>query len=135
MMKKWLIIILFFVGFGILSYKWFFNQPCNPPQKPNNVPISAVWKGGCDGGSWIEFVSIKENIVRFRIYRDWNGDLLLDADFEYKNCGSFRLTSSNWVKCVGDYINGNIGIHINCEDNNKCYLEPKYPLHYQEKVE
>ncbi len=94
-----------------MLFKIFVNigVGCDPPQKPNKVPNSAVWKGGCDGGNWIELVSVEKEKIRFRIYRDWNGKLILDADFEYKGCTEFRLTKSNWIKCIAGFINGNIG--------------------------
>lgn len=127
-------IILLLTGtyFGV---KWFFSQPCQPPDKPSQVPAEAVWLGGCDGGSWMELVSIEKDQARFRVYRDWNGDLILDADFEYKDCNEFRLTESNWSKCIGDFINGNIGVYVDCNENIKCRLEPIYPAHYEEPIE
>lgn len=132
-MKKWLIIILALIVFGMLFSKWFFNQPCEPPKKPNGVPVSAVWKGGCDGGNWIELVSIKNDTLRFKIYRDWNGDLLLDADFQYVNCNSFRLTKSNWVEHIA-YFGEALEIY---EKSNagKCRLTPITPVYYEEKLE
>ncbi len=78
---------------GFIFYKWFFNQPCAPPEKPETVPISAVWKGDCDGGVWIDLVGIKERQYRFRIYQDWNGELLMDSDFAMDN--SEMVSSSN----------------------------------------
>ena len=132
-MKKWLIIILALIVFGILFSKWFFNQHCEPPKKPNGVPVSAVWKGGCDGGNWIELVSIKNDTLRFKIYRDWNGDLLLDADFEYVNCNSFRLTASNWVEHIA-YFGEALEIYEKL-NVGKCRLTPITPVYYQEKLE
>lgn len=48
-MKKWLAITLILIVFGVLFFKWVFNQPCEPPEKPNIVPEQAIWSGGCDG--------------------------------------------------------------------------------------
>jgi hypothetical protein len=134
-MKKWILIILaVIVLLGVLFFKYVsFDAPCLPPEKPTNVPASAVWKGGCDGGSWIELVSIKEDKIRFRIYRDWNGKLILDADFENGDCDSFRLTETNWTEYAGDFINGNIGIHISSNAGVKCRLVPVYPAYMEEK--
>lgn len=136
-MKKVLIIITIVIAVLVVLFIKLvsFNAPCPPTDKPQNVPSSAVWKGGCDGGNWIELVSVKENIVRFRIYRDWNGKLILDADFKYQECSNFRLNENNWENCAGDFINGNIGIHVNCHDNIKCRLEPIYPAYYEEPLE
>ena len=76
-------LLYFFAGIiiaiicAILFFNWKFKQSCEEWKKPVNVPISAVWKGGCDGGNWVELVDIKTDTIRFRIYRDWNGDLIL----------------------------------------------------------
>jgi hypothetical protein len=134
-MKKviWIIVaILVLLILCKVFINWLSTAPCPPPEKPDNVPSSAVWKGGCDGGNWIELVSLKEDVVRFRIYRDWNGKLMLDADFNYQECSNFRLNENNWENCAGDFINGNIGIHVNCHSNIKCRLEPIYPAYYEE---
>ena len=138
MKKKVLIVlgvlsVLFIVLF--LFGKSLFYRPCPTPEKPKNVPKEAVWKGDCDGGSWVELVSINENKVRFKIYRDWNGELVLDADFESKDCTNYRITKNNWIECSGDFINGDIGIHVDCDSNLKCRLEPIYPAYYEEKLE
>ncbi len=70
-------------------------------------------------------------ILRFRIYRDWNGDLLLDADFQYVNCNSFRLTKSNWFEHIAFFEEA---LEI-CEKSNagKCHLIP-ITVYYKEKL-
>jgi hypothetical protein len=133
-MKKWILIFIVLVC-GLIFWKWFFNQPCTPPDKPKNVPDKAIWKGGCDGGNWVELISIDKQKIRFKIYRDWNGELILDADFVYVECDTFHLTKTNWIKCGGDFINGSIGIKTNCFNNINCRLEPIYPAYFEEKIE
>lgn len=130
-MKKKLLI----VGIGVVSIvvfvllKYIFsNQPCLPPEKPSSVPNAAVWKGGCDGGNWIELVSINRDRVRFKIYRDWNGDLILDADFEYKGCDSFILTESNWVTHIA-YFGNALEIYETSHPGNRCRLVPIHPAY------
>jgi hypothetical protein len=130
-MKKWIIVLVVSIILGYIFVNWFFNQPCKPPEKPKNIPSVAIWKGGCDGGNWIELVSTEKDKARFKIYRDWNGELLLDADFKYQECYNINLTKVNWVDCVGDFINGIIG--IKCDDKAECRLEPNYPVYYEEK--
>jgi hypothetical protein len=118
---------------GIFFYfDWAFNQPCPEPVKPANVPLSAVWIGGCDGGNWIELVSIKDNKIRFKIYRDWNGDLILDSDFKYDGCANFRLTESSWAKYIAYYENF---IHLyDSSAGLNCRLMPVYPAYFKEKI-
>lgn len=133
-MKKWIYIILAVV---VVSAVLYFsvsintNTGCPPPEKPNNVPKSAVWAGGCDGGNWIELVSIEKEKIRFRIYRDWNGDLILDADFEYKDCNEFRLSESNWSEYVS-YFGNAIELMDKEGINARCRLEPIYPAYEEE---
>lgn len=119
---------------GILFYKWFFNQPCTEPEKPNNVPHSAVWKGDCDGGNWIELVSIEKEKIRFRVYRDWNGDLILDADFKYQSCDDFRLDKSNWDKHIAYFENYNFTLYEN-DKPKECRLEVIYPVYSEDKLD
>lgn len=128
-MKKGILIFLLVVVFGFLFWKWFFNQPCLPPDRPDALPKEAVWKGGCDGGNWIEFVSIEKEKIRFRIYRDWNGELILDADFNYIDCNTTKLTETNWSEQIAYFDEA---LKLN---NGKCRLEPIYPAHQDENQE
>jgi hypothetical protein len=74
------------------------------PKRPESVPKEAIWKGSCDGGYWIELVSInKNNKYRFRIYQDWDGELLMDADFKFEKEKKINLTFANWRSLVCCY--------------------------------
>ena len=53
--------VIFLVVGVIMTLDWLMGLPCPPPPKPQDVPISAVYIGGCDGGDWIELVSIKSD--------------------------------------------------------------------------
>jgi hypothetical protein len=128
------VIILLIIG--ILFYKWFVNQPCAEWEKPNNVPLSAVWIGGCDGGNGIELVSMKNDTCRFRIYRDWSGDLILDADFVYENCNNSQPTKTNWREYIAYFDGDALGIHSKFQsDSSYCQLVPVFPAYYEEKIE
>jgi hypothetical protein len=118
---------------GILFYKYFFNQPCVGWEKPDNVPLSAIWIGGCDGGHWIELVSMQNDTCRFRIYRDWNGDLELDADFIYENC-NVQLTKANWNEYITHFDGTKIYTKIQ-SNSSYCRLVPVFPAYYGEKIE
>lgn len=116
-----IIILLVFLGL-----KWFANssnQPCPEPDKPEVVPSSAVWKGGCDGGTWIELVSIENDSYRFKVYRDYDGALLLDANFQPKGCEQLIISKSNWSSEIEHFINESIVL------NSKCRLIPIYPAY------
>lgn len=131
-MKKGILMLILLAICGIIFWKWFSNQPCLPPDRPT-LPKEAVWKGGCDGGNWIELVLIEKEKVRFRIYRDWNGELILDADFKYKDCGIFKLTNINWTEHIA-YFDETLVIYES-SDLGKCHLEPIYPAYQDEKLE
>jgi hypothetical protein len=125
------IVVLMIIG-AIVFLKLLFKLPCGEPEKPSCVPISAVWKGACDGGAWIEFVSVKKDTIRFRIYRDWNGDLMMDADFTYKDCGNLRLTKDNWNEYVTFFDGHTLNIYKKSDDSY-CQLNLIYPLFYEEE--
>ena len=113
-----IIVIGFAVKFMLAEY------PCAPPEKPAVVPPAAVWKGGCDGGSWIEMVSLGADGIKLRTYRDWDGKLFFESEFIYEDCGRFRLTEDSWAQCIGDLVNGVIDIENRCSEAVGCRLEP-----------
>ncbi len=126
-MKKVAIIIL--LALVVVVGLWYFLKlgsqwPCDPPEKPKSVPQEAVWKGGCDGGNWIELVDTRNSKYRFRIYRDWDGTLELDADFKPVSCENPKLTISNWEQSITGYLNEK----INLKDTS-CYLQITYPAY------
>lgn len=55
----------------------------NSPKKLANIPESAIWSGGVDEGFWFELVELYQDHkkVRIRIYNDYDGNMVLDADF------------------------------------------------------
>lgn len=116
------------IGVGIFL---FYPRPCEPPSKPPLVPRNAVWKGGCDGGNWIELASWSIDTVRLRIYRDWNGELILDADFVYVDCRKTPLTRLEWQECTGDFLNGVININKSCTGDVQCHLKPLEPVYFE----
>jgi len=128
-MKKWIIIVLALALVFFLFYVWFFNQPCDPPQKPDVVPKAAIWSGGCDGGNWIELVEVKEEKYRFRIYRDWDGELQMDADFKFKKGTDYNLTYSNWTEvvcCYSSSLDSLMTLSVVSDDEKE-----KDRIHYQ----
>ena len=116
----------------MLSFTWLFKRPCVDSGKSGNIPSSAIWKGGCDGGVWMELVDIKADTIRFRIYQDWNGELLLDANFVSENCTDLLLTSTNWSEYI-DYFDGTKIYSKVQVGNGYCRLVPVFPTYYEEK--
>ena len=127
------VIITVIVGI-ILFVVWLFNRPCGEWEKPASVPVSAVWKGSCDGGSWVELVDIKADTVRFRIYYDWSGDLELDADFVFEKCNDLQLTKANWNEYI-TFFDGTAIYTTILSDSRYCRLVPIFPAYYGNKIE
>lgn len=120
------------IAIGFVLILWLFKNSCEPWERPKQVPLSAIWKGGCDGGNWIELVDIRTDTIRLRIYRDWNGELILDADFVSENCDDLQLTKTNWNKNI-DFFDG---IAIYCKNDvggGYCKFNPILPAYYEEE--
>ncbi len=107
---------------------------CPPPRKPSRIPEGAVWKGDCNGGNWVELVAIRDKRMRFRIYEARRGKLLLDADFEHRDCHGWRLTESNWAEHV---VSFGYALELTHEPDaapgSRCRLEPVYPAYQPTK--
>jgi hypothetical protein len=123
-MKRKILILIIGVTTVMIFWKWFFNQPCLPPARPKEISKNAVWKGDCDGGYWLEFVSSDKEKVRFRVYSDWNGELIVDDYFKYESCGIFKLLHDDWEKYVAYYDESDesIQLHKGMEREKNCSL-------------
>jgi hypothetical protein len=75
-------------------------------------------------------VGAKGEKVRFRIYEERKGALLLDADFERMGCHDFHLTEANWANHVA-YFSSALAIYdtLSAEYGPRCRLEPVYPAY------
>ena len=73
------------------------------PEYPENVPKSAIWHGGIDGGYFYELVDIKDDIYRIRVYNDYTGKAIIDSDFKLE---SIKITKDNWCNMSPYYYGG-----------------------------
>lgn len=102
--------------------------PCPAPEKPRQLPAGVIWRGGCDGGDWIELVSRDSMSYRFRIYEGYTGGLMLDADFmpDGDSTCSFADTA-----IPGDithfYMHPEQGGQLYF--SSRCFLQARYPDH------
>lgn len=86
-MRRILIIaFLIMVLIGVLiTFIWYVVRVPNKdePEKLNNISKNAVWKGSSEEGFWFELIKIDSvnKVWRFRIYNDYSGQLMADADF------------------------------------------------------
>jgi len=98
------------------------SRPCEPPPKPLKVPNEARWFGGCDGGNWIELISIVDNKYRFRIYQDWSGELEVDEEFVPEGCNGAFITLENWKGTISHFDQDGTFNYITTI-NGKCKLK------------
>jgi hypothetical protein len=95
------------------------------PKRISNIPIDAFWVGGVDGGQWyrIDSINTTEKSIHFKIYNDFNGNLVIDK--------KFKLHCDNDPEIKWDYIRGQINafdgqrilLTIINKDHKYCYFE------------
>lgn len=84
---KQILLWIFIIVISGCTFIWFiFIQPHLydiQPERLPNIPKTAVWSGGIDGGEWFELVKInkKKKTYRIKVYNDGTGDLIIDANF------------------------------------------------------
>ena len=65
--------------------------------RPVNVPETAVWKGGIDGGVWVEFVSVTSTIVNANIFSE--NDQIWERGL-FKKKGNCDLSESEIIDSI-----------------------------------
>lgn len=132
-MSKKIILIVLSVGIlGYLGFKFFIdgmNKPCSPPDRPTGLPSTAEWFGGCDGGNWIELLSLDDGKYHFKIYRDWDGVLVMDADFVLEGCNGLTLTADSWKKLITYYNQEDSFAVLAVNGKPGCRLKSLYPAY------
>lgn len=105
-----------------------YHPTTNVPNHPAGVPLSAVWFGGPDGGTFFDLVEIKnDSIYRFKIYSDYSGDLMMDADFKLR---PIEITKENWHKEIWPfYMPGDSGSTLIQSERTTVMFEAIYPAY------
>lgn len=121
--KKWLKILgriliigfIIFIGFtGWMTYALYkgMDVGCSQiPEKPANIPQSAVWTGQCETGHWVNLVEIHDGKYHFMLYDVSDGALMLDADFVFEGKSNCIINEDNWQNQIvsfavdADWIN------------------------------
>lgn len=67
-----------------------------PPTRPSNVPATAVWSGGPDGGDWFECESTQSSHNRCTVYADVSGAVVESGRYQLK--GERRAASKEELK-------------------------------------
>lgn len=109
------IFIALFTVLTIAVVIWLLARtPCNSsPQRPSSVPRAAVWRGEVDEGFWFAVAGIDtaKGIVRLRIYADYNGELVMDANYkEQDNCLIRPFSSEHILAEIFAYDHHNIDL-------------------------
>ena len=104
--KKILLYILLTgpILFVICAYSWLSTlEKWQPPVKPGNVPVDAVWSGGYDGGCFVQLQSEYVDTCRFTIYFEYTGDIWYDGFFYCDQNDFERISKMDWRLLVTGY--------------------------------
>lgn len=82
----------------------FISVEVSAPERPKNVPESAVWFGGVDGGQFIDVFLDDSNLFFVNIYSDFNGEIWDSGYFEYH--GATSSISIDEIKNNLDWYDG-----------------------------
>lgn len=88
------------------------------PDKPVDVPESAFWKGGLDGGYWFDLLNLNVNQrqAEIAIYDDYYGKLVIQKKFNLFCATKFDFSQlADYI----DFFNG-IQIGLTVVDSSKC---------------
>ena len=122
------LIVSAFIGFK----SGLFYRPCEQPERPAGIPLSAKWNGGCDGGYWIDLVDVRDDKYRFRIYLDYAAIVTMDADFTLADsCKGMSIPSdSSILSKIAIVSEESVLIRLEQGGMNKdCYMVPVYPAY------
>ncbi len=130
-MKLIVVVIIIALASIIAFVVYSFNNNCYEPIRPSSVPKEAFWRGAPDEGFWFEIINVDSisKTVRFKIYSDYNGDVVLDADFREKcNCKTIPFSKENIISNLMalDYRDGKYG---EIWMANRCDLEMIKPAY------
>ena len=100
---KWIVVVTVMV--------WTLSCRETGRQRPVNVPQSAVWKGGIDGGVWVEFVSVTSTTVHANIFFE-NGEIWEQGVF--KKRGNCYIAESEVVEEIIGFDGSSLLTYKNC---------------------
>ena len=85
MMKILGIFILIILSLVIIYF--FILEKVEPIQRPENVPVEAIYEGGSDGGNWITYNQYKDssNVFYCEVYNQYTGNILYKGLFRLEN--------------------------------------------------
>lgn len=126
--KKIVLLFVLIIVFTVLMLYVLIERVPNTdaPQRLSNIPKTAIWKGGIDEGFWFELEKIDtiNKLYRFKIYNDYKGDLVLDAEFiKNSECKNDYPLDKNIVDSIMYFEFDKIAMSGN------CFFEMKKPAY------
>ena len=111
-------IIAIFIILVVSFYFWLMtsNNP-KPPERLASIPETATWIGSVDEGFWYDIVSVNEakKTYRFRVYNDYKGDLVMDANFKKDSlCDKEYPLNKGVLQKINFFNFDKIGMIDNC---------------------
>jgi len=123
MLKRTRKIILSIAGIVLATivfmiYIWYTDtSKCIPeiPERINQIPETARWIGGCDGGHWyiINKMQPNENRYEIAIYFDYNGELYVNEIFKCQCQQIYNSREELFEKIL--YYEGEIKMRGDCD--------------------
>ena len=130
-LTKYLIVLLILIVSAFVSLfigiKWV-DANCDDnifPEKLSNIPELSFWRGTCKEGFWFNFVEFDKNInsIRIRIYNDYDGALVYDANYmPDSSCCISLFEINSLAKQIWAFDGNNILLK-----NDSCTLYPILP--------
>jgi hypothetical protein len=119
--KKLLFVLIILITYGCTS----IDVKDYTPKKQSNIPDSAFWKGGIDGGNWflINNINNHRNLVNISIYNDQDGSLIKTKTFMLI-CNASKMTFIEDLKQQINFYDGE-KIYLIKNEKSDCYLQPK----------
>ncbi len=111
-----LVILVFSLG-GF--YLWVITSNNTAvPQRFDNIPKEAVWRGAADEGFWVQIINVDsiKRVIGVNIFNDYNGELFLEADFTLQsNCYISPFSIENiYANIIGIENRNTIMLKNNC---------------------
>jgi len=96
------------------------------PERPKNVPDSAQWVGGVDGGNWYRIKKVlSANTFEINVYNESSGELEIDTTFILNTDCTFKsIDSITLAKSINGYDGEKILLLLP-EKGKKCFLMPQ----------
>lgn len=112
-MKKLYYVSLIFLILGCTNED--STVKVSAPDKPENVPESAFWQGGLDGGAWYQCSATKRELRYYcTVYNDFTGEIIIEDDFDiYVSIKQKNVLMSDYInieKLTSNEINAFNGI-------------------------